>query len=207
MPVAEGRYPQTNAHWNILGRPVNATQGNLAARTNATVFGVNAITDAAYGAGTGTSTSVPVPVEWGDVITKVSFLVGATAEATGTHAFAALYSGIATTPALIVQSTDVTGAAALAASARFDFTLTAPTLITQALAPYGYIYATICVTATTQPTLLCVTVAAGAGYQWFTNSPLYGPTAMTHGSAQGATAAATITSSTVHAATPLVFLT
>ncbi len=205
MPLVAGRYPQTNPHWSLLGRPVNATQGDLAARSNASAFGLAGLTDAAYGAGTGTSTSVPIPVEVGDVFTTISFLVGATAEATGTHAFAALYSGIATTPAFIVQSADVTGAAALAASARYDFTI-APTVITKALAPNGYIYATLCVTATTQSTLLCATIAAGAAYSFFTTSPLFGSAALTHGSAQGATAATTIASGTVHAATPIVFL-
>lgn len=205
MPLIRGGYPATDPVWSALGRPANATTPNVAARSNARYLGLVALTDEAAALATGVTTSVPIAVEVGDVITTVSVLAGATAESGGSHAFAVLYSGIAT-PAKIVQSADVTGAAAIAASARFDFTLATATVITPALAPNGFIYAGICVTGT-PPSLVSVTNAAAGGYQWFTTSPLKGINALAHGSAQLGTAAATIASPTAQAKTPLVFLT
>lgn len=202
--LVRGRYHVTNPIWNLLGQPVNATQSDVAVRSNLDAWSSPVLTDSAALA-SGVATAVAVPVEYGDVISKVSVLVGATAEATGTHAWAALYSGIAV-PALVgTQSTDNTGAAALAASARFDFTLGAATLITPAIAPQGFIWAAICVTATTPPTLASYTLATAVAYQWFTNSPVK-MGAVTSGSALAGTAPATLASPAAQAVTPVVFL-
>jgi hypothetical protein len=148
-----------------------------------------------------------VPVEYGDIITKVNWIVGNTAASTPTHQFSALYSGIATTPALIGQSTDST-TTVVAAKTILTHTLTAPQLITPALAPNGYIYATLSFTGTAYPSL--ATVAAGTTnltYQWFTTAPLFNQAAMSHGSAVGGTAPTTIASASVVTTTPVVFLT
>ena len=201
--LVRGRYNVTNPLWSYLGQPVNATQSDIAVRTNAQIHGLVALTDGAAFA-SGVCTAVPIPVEYGDVISKVSVFVGGTAEATGTHAFAALYSGIAT-PALLAQSADVTGAAAMAASARYDFTLATPVLITPTNAPYGFVYASIGVTATTQPTAASVTVATAVAYQWYTNGPAK-LGAVTHGSGVGATAPATMVSPAAQAVTPIYVL-
>jgi hypothetical protein len=141
--LVRGRYPVTNPLAKLVGLAGNATQGNVNVRSNMEWFGLGNITDGAL-AGTGVACAVAIPVEVGDTFTKVSLLVGAQAEATGTHAFAALYSGVAT-PALLGQSTDNTGAAALAASAKFDFTLSSAVTVTAATAPGGFIYASIAV--------------------------------------------------------------
>ena len=201
-----GKYPQQYPFWKALGQAANATQGNLSVRSNAEYLGLGGLTDQTGVLSTGKAILVPVPVEIGDVITKVSVLAGATAEATGTHAWAACYSGALTTAALLgAQSTDNTGAAAIAASARFDFTLGTSFTVSAANAPFGYIYAAISVTATTVPSLVSSAVAAATQYAWFTNTPLLGANS---GSALAGTAPATFTlaSSTAQANTPLVFL-
>jgi hypothetical protein len=201
--LPRGRYPITNPLAKALGLQSNIAQGNLALRTNAEFFGGFAgLTDGALAA-TGVACAVPIPVEVGDTITKISIVAGATAEATGTHAFAALYTGLAV-PTLIGQSVDNTGAAAVAASARFDFTLATPQTISQAQAPGGFIYASIMVAGGTIPTAAVYGTPAGINYQWFTSQPLF--LSLTHGSALTATAPATIASPAAKAVAPLVFL-
>jgi len=199
--LVRGKYPVTDPKWSLMGQPSNASQAGVAARTNYT-HGL-ALTDGAA-LSSGVATAVAIPVEIGDVITAIDVIVGATAEATGTHAYAALYSGIAT-PALLAQSTDATGAAAVAASARFSFTLASAVTITSAIAPTGFVYASICVTATTVPTLASFTVAAAVAYQWFSTAPAK-MGAVTHGSGLVGVAPATIASPAAQAVTPVVFL-
>lgn len=201
--LVRGRYPVTYPTAKLLGLQPNVAQGNLAVRSNLEWFGLANPTDGALAA-TGVGCAVPIPVEVGDLISKISILAGATAEATGTHAIAALYSGIAT-PALLAQSADNTGAAAVAASARFDFTLQSAVAITPAIAPNGFIYASIAIAAGTIPTAAVVSIPTAIGYQWFSNGPLF--LSATHGSSIGATAPATIASPSAKAVAPLVFLT
>lgn len=202
--LVRGRYPVTSPIAKLVGLTSNATQPNLPPRSNAEFQCLSGgWTDGALAA-TGIGCAVAVPVEVGDPLSKVSLLVGATAEATGTHAFAALYSGVAT-PALLAQSVDNTGAAALAASARFDFTLASTVYVTQAMAPGGFLYASVAITAGTVPTAAVSAIPTAIGYQWFTAGPLF--IAATHGSALGATAPATIASPSAKAVAPIVFLT
>lgn len=201
--LTDGRYPQFNPLWAMLGQLTNVAQSDIPARTNAEAFSLSTLVDSALAA-TGVGCFVPVPVDPGTVISKVSVVAGATAEATGTHSFAAIYSGIAT-PALIGQSADQTGAAYVAASAVASWTLSTPQLITSALAPNGYIYAGVCVTAGTIPTVASIAAPTAVGYQWFTNSPLF--FAATAGSALAATAAATIASPSARTPAPILVLT
>lgn len=201
-----GRYKQTNPFWSVLGQPTNVVQANIPAFSNLDYLGMASLADTAAALTTATMTVVPIPVDIGQTITKVLFPVGGTAEATGTHLFTALYSGIAV-PALLGQSTDNTGAAAAAASAVFSSTLATPVVTSQVNAPNGYIYAGICCSATTVPSLAAVSVVAAVAYQWTglnANSPL--GFAFRFASATG-TAPATITSITAQAGAPLVFLT
>lgn len=200
--LVRGRYPVTSPLATLTGFASNATQGNIAVRSNLTWFGLGNPTDGALAA-TGVGCAVAIPVEVGDTFTKISILAGATAEATGTHMFAALYSGIAV-PALLAQSADNTTAAAVAASARFDYTLASPVTVTNATAPGGFIYASIAVTAGTVPTAMVVSAPTAIGYQWYSTGPLF--LSATHGSALGATAAATIASPSAKAVAPIVFL-
>ena len=207
MPLTHGRYNVTNPVWSALGQTVNSNQSAIAARTNAAWGSLFSLTDASAITTTGVSASVPVPVEVGDVITTIGFLVGATAAATATHSFTALYSGVPTTPALLGQSADnVTADGGFTASGLRTFTLASPILITAAIAPTGFIYATMCVTGGTLPTLASWGTPAAVFYQWLSTQPLKGVAAITHGSAQNAVAAATIATPTVAATTPLVIL-
>jgi len=201
MSLVRGKYPLTNPLYTALGQASNVTQSNIALRTNAVVTGL-VLTDGAA-LTTQVATAVAIPVEIGDVISKVTVLVGATAAGTPTNSFAALYSGLAV-PALLTQSVDG-GAAAIAASGSFVFTLPAPVLVTAANAPFGYLYASVMVKATVAPTLASTTVATAVAYKWFPNSPL-GLGALAHGAALTSTAPATITGQVAQAVTPLVTL-
>ncbi len=197
-----GRYPTSYQFDKLTGKAANASQGNIAVRSNAEWLGISGMTDGALAA-TGVGCAVAVPVEWGDVISAIDLLAGATAEGTGTHAFAALYSGLAT-PALLAQSADETGAAAVAASVKHAFVLTSSVLITPQNAPGGFVYASISITAATVATAATVPVAAAVDYQWFAGGPLF--LSATHGSSLAGTAAATIASPTAKAVAPIVFL-
>lgn len=199
--LERGRYPLTHPLSKLFGS-YNASQSNIALRSNAEWFGLSGISDGALAA-TGVGCAVAIPVEPGDVISKISVFVGATAEATGTHAFAALYSGLAV-PALLAQSADNTGAAALAASGRFDFTLATAQIVTPQNAPNGFVYASVAITATTVPTVMSVATPTAVGYQLYTTAPLF--FSATHGSALGATAPATIASPAAKAVAPVVVL-
>lgn len=199
--LVRGKYPITHPFSKLWGT-FNASQSDLAVRSNAEWFGLSGISDGALAA-TGVAAAVPVPVEPGDTFTKLRLFVGAAAEATGTHAYVALYSGIAV-PALLSQSVDATGATAVGpVNAPFDFTLPSTT-ITQAQAPNGYIYASIAITATTVPTVMAVGTPTAVGYQLFTNAPLF--FSATHGSGLVGVAPATIASPAAKAVAPIVAL-
>jgi hypothetical protein len=201
--LVRGRYPVTDHFWSYLGQPVNATQSDVAQRSNLKVLGLAGGADNAAALTTQVCTAVPVPVEYGDVISKITVVVGATAAGTPTNGWAALYSGVAT-PALLAQATDIT-TTAIPASAVFTYTLATAQLITPANAPQGFVYASVMSKATVVPSLAGVSVAAAVAYKWFTNGPL-GMGAVTHGSALTATAPATITGQAAQAVTPYVFL-
>lgn len=105
-------------------------------------------TDNAIGT-TGLITAAAVWVNAGDVITKASICVGATAGATLTHKYFALYSYIAT-PALIgTQQTDDTGAS-MAANTVYTGTFGATFTVVSS----GLLWVAFCVTGTTIPTLI-----------------------------------------------------
>lgn len=200
--LVRGKYPVTNPLFTALGQSANVSQSNIALRTNAVVTGLNALTDGAA-LTTQVATAVAIPVEIGDLISKVTVFVGATAAGTPTNSFAALYSGVAV-PALLGQSVDG-AAAAIAASGAFVFTFPAPLAVTAAVAPFGYIYASVMVKSTVAPTLASTTVATAVAYKWFANAPL-GLGALAHGAALTTTAPATITAPTAQAVTPIVVL-
>ena len=104
--LVRGRYPVTSPIWSLVGQLANTTQSDIAARSNGVALGLAGLADTAAALTTQVCTAVAVPVEYGDVISSVTVLVGATAAGTPTNQFAALYSGVATTPALMAQSTD-----------------------------------------------------------------------------------------------------
>lgn len=194
-----------------LNSPINtAWLGNLRqigetgrpARSNLEILGPGALVDGALAA-TGIGAFVPVPAQVGDVFTKVSVPIGATAGGTMTHQFAALYVGSGTEPTLIEQSTDTTSAA-IAEKVLASWTLTASVPITAAMAPHGFVYAEICITASTVPTAATVSTPSGTNYKWAANSPLFW--SFTAGSALAGTAAAKIESAAAKVVAPIVIL-
>lgn len=215
MTLLAGRYPIRNGLWSILGQPVNGAQSSTPVRSNLEYLGLGGgLTDTAASLVSGVLTAVAVPVDWGQVISTVSVLTGATAASTPTHSFAVLYAGTnVAAPPIITGSQSVDGlTGAIGASARKDFTLGTAALITPTNAPYGYIWAGVSVTATTAvPSLVtnAGTIAAAAQYQWFTNTLAAGTNtafAMTAGSALAGTAATTLIYASQKTVAPLVFL-
>lgn len=209
--LASARFPETNPLWSILGQPTNVANPSYPARTNLEYLGITGLVDTAASLVTQIMTAVAIPVDVGTTVTKVSMLIGATAAVSPTNSFAALYSGTTVAaPPLIGQSTDG-GNAAIAASARFDFTLTTPQTITAAQAPNGFIWAAVMVKATVPSLVTVPTGAAATEYAWFTNTA--GGTAaapafcFSSGSALTGTAPATLIAAAAKTVAPAIFLT
>jgi hypothetical protein len=201
--LVDGRYPETNALWSILGQTANVAQSDIPVRSNLEYLNAGSLTDSTAGIATGVMKAVPVAVDQGQVVSAITVLVGATAGATMTHQWAALYQGTGAAPALIGQSTDATSGA-IAASAAFKFTLATPQLITSTNAPYGFIYAAVMVAATTVPSLATAATPTAVTYAWTTNGPL--GLSLTSGSSLTTTATATLASPTAAATAPIVLL-
>lgn len=205
--LVDGRYPQSNPAWAILGQQTNVVQSDIPARSNLEWLGLSGVIATTTLVATGVGAVVAVPVDPGTTISKVSLLVTATAASTPTHQFAALYAGTGAAPALIGQSTDAL-TAAIAANAPYSFTLTTPQTITSAQAPAGFIYVLVSVTASTVPTVVTVpgpTIGAWGTMVPPTTAPLF--FSATAGSALAGTAAATVASPSNVTQTPVVYLT
>ena len=208
--LVRGHYAIESALDAMLGNARNATQTNLPVYTNLSFFGASGLTDNSTTAlTTAKANAVAVPVDWGAIITKVSFIVGATAQATSTHGNVALYSGGVAAPAIMgTQSTDnVAANGGFPASAISTVTLGAPVLVTPSNAPQGYIYVSYGFTATTAPSVLAAPAPAAVFYQWALNSATANPLgfALTC-TGGGAVAPATLAGSAVAAAAAIVFL-
>jgi hypothetical protein len=211
-PLVHGRYPVYNPGQVATGTADGNTQANDPIRSNLELYpffrGVQVDTASLGGTTTGVYVSTICPVDVGAMYSTISVLIGATAASTPTHGYAALYSGTtAAAPPLIVQSVDQT-TTAIPASARFDYTLANETVITPAMAPYGYVnVAIVCTSATTVPS--CVTVPvlpiAATGYAWFTGTPKAQYLAQT-ATAAAVTAPATLVSTATLSVAPIVFL-
>jgi hypothetical protein len=193
----------------LLGGLNQSGNGGYAARSNL-YFPLGALTDGALAA-TGVGAVVPVPVAAGDVITAVNVPIGATAGATMTHQFAAVYSAVSATAAsnlLLAQSTDTTSAA-IAASALASWTLATPVTVTKANAPFGFLYVMVAITASTIPTAAAAGTPTGINYQWVNQTAAKSPIVWsgTAGSAVGGTAPANLTGLAAKAVAPVVILT
>lgn len=191
--LVSGGYPQSSNVLAALGQPRNVYQGNIPGRTNLEWFGLGAMVATNALVASGVGAAVAVPVDPGTVITKITVLVTATAASTPTHSWGAIYAGTGSAPALIAASADAL-TTAIPANAPFTWTLSTPTLITQALAPYGFIYVSASVTGTAVMTVASVTPPTVAAFGTMvppTGSPLR--FSLTHGSALD-TAPATIAS-------------
>jgi hypothetical protein len=159
----------------ILG-DLRQTGANAPARSNIPHLG-GTLLDGALN-GTEVATVVMVPVKPGDVITTVKLAIGKTAGVKCEAGFAALYAGHGAEPALLGQSKSgkLGEAGAVPKEKPLSFTLEAPITITEAMAPYGYVYVAVAMEAETMPT--CIGVAVSKESQALvaaltTNSPLF----------------------------------
>lgn len=199
--LVRGKYPVSFSLVKLLGA-TNIAQPNIAARSNAEWLGLAGLTDSAAALTTAVATAVAIPVEYGDQISVIDILVGATAADTPLNQWAGLYAGIAT-PTLLGQSVDGTTTAIVASTLK-SFALPAPIVITPANAPNGFVYVDLMVKATAVPSLVTVPVAAAAQYAWYAGMAAF--LAAKHGSALTGTAPATIATPAAAAAAPVVFL-
>jgi hypothetical protein len=118
---------------------------------------------------------VPVPVVPGDVISKIAVLVGGTAAETPTHQWAALQEGaLASSEAVVLSQSPDEETAAIEKEKLYAWKLKVAQTVTTAMAPHGFVYASIQVTATVEPSLLGQTIAAAANYAWGANGPFQG---------------------------------
>lgn len=144
-------------------------------------------------------TSVAIPLVAGDIITTMSVLSGATALASPSHAWMALYSPAGV---LLGQSTDVP-AQALAANTVLTHTFATPI----AISATGVYFAAIMIQATTVPTLAGKASGAVVAGQLAMNTAFtYPALAQTSGSALTTTAPGTIASPTNLIVVPYVVL-
>lgn len=97
--LASGRYPDSEQEWMLDGMPYPPYRRTISRGD---------ICTSAISLASATMFVFPVPCQAGDVLGAVSLLVK-TATATPTHSWAALYSGVGASAALLAQSADVTG--------------------------------------------------------------------------------------------------
>jgi hypothetical protein len=152
--------------------------------------------DVAAALATGVMTAVGVPMRAGDVITNIAVKSGATALATATHWWFALFSNAAI-PVLLAQTADQVAAAWAANTTKNLALATAQTILAD-----GVYYVGIMVAAATVPSLPCdVLPLAGASAGVLSAEAIL---AQTSGSTLAATAPATIASPTTSVNLPYV---
>jgi len=161
------------------GSPTNSTFAETMRRMDAAVANVAV-------AATGVEYSIGVPLQFGDVVSNITFVTGGTAAGTPTAGYVCLRSP---SGALLAQSADF-GSTARAANTAFTVPLTASVTITEP----GLYYLGLSFTAATVPTMNGKTVgnAVMAGALGLGARVL----AQTHGSSVGAVAPATIATPT-----------
>lgn len=202
-------YPISRPLLALLGGNANVAQPNVPAKTNLD-FAMGGLTDVVPG--TGSVNSVAVPVSPGDVITKISFVVGGTSAASAnvTNLWAGLYTGTGSAPgttgaqpALIAQTASLS-ATNVPASTLLTFTFTTPQTITSVQAPFGYVYASYSITGAS-PSLVSMAAASAAQYPWYSTSPY--SLFMASNGGTGSAAPANIGTATRIANPPVVILT
>jgi len=209
-------YPISNALGALLGGNNNLTAPNQPVYSNL-YFGGGNTTDVsgAGSAASGSVNSVAVPVVPGAVISKISWVVGATGAACVTNLWSALYTGTGSAPgttgaqpALIASA--ASPATASATSTLSTFTFSSPVTITSTQAPFGYVYVSYSITVGAGSpnglgySLISQSVASAAQFPWFSTSPysLY----MTSNGGTGASVPANIGTATRAANPPIVLL-
>lgn len=197
-------YPISNPLMALLGGSMNLSQSNVPIKSNLS-FGLGGLTDVAL-AGTGSVNTMAVPVSPGDVFTKITVLVGASAGSPSGWGF--LFTGTGSAPGttgaqptLIAQTASAT--TPMTAASPYSFTFAAPVTITAAQCPSGFVYAAFypVQTSTASTSFVSMTCAAAAQYLYYPTSPvsLYSTSAST-------TAFATLGTSTARASVPVVLL-
>lgn len=170
--------PYYDENYLRQGSPTNTTFAETVERI--------LVTSSVAIAATGVEYSVGVPLQFGEVVTSITFVTGGTAAATPTAGYAVLRDPSGTK---LVQTADF-GSTARAANTVYTVALTAPYTVTTP----GLYYLGISFTAGTVPTLAGAALnnAVVAGALGLSAKIL----AQTHGSAVGATAPASIATPT-----------
>src|ERR1039458_7464431 len=167
--LVSGRYGAYDPMWLIFGRPNNATQSDIPARSNVWTQKLSKLEDGAIAA-TEVGNVIAVPVQEGDVISNVTVLVGATPGKLVTAGFAALYAG-EKSGKLLAQSKTKNYGEGIKASEAYKFELEKSVLITTN-APKGYVFVVIALTsAEAMATMLSSPVPKACQYAWFTGGP------------------------------------
>jgi hypothetical protein len=182
---------------NTAGHSVDFAQFLEAGTLTAGMFAQNfprsqASNDGVTGA-TGLITGTAIALHAGDTVTKITFMVGATAGGTATNQWGGIYSS-ATIPLTLGQST-ATATATMAANTVWTYTMATPIVIPSD----GLYWAVSCVTAGTPPTFLGRLVAPVAAQSTALNT-LFG----NQGYAATATGNATTAPATMASLTNLV---
>ncbi|WP_367128322.1 hypothetical protein [Saccharothrix sp. HUAS TT1] len=195
MGITHGRYPRVVADSPAFDQPYNALPGvdqDLFVRSNIPAW---ACTSDLAATGTGVAIGTFVFLRKGDIVTSLSFVSGATALATGTAGWHALYDASGN---LLAQSAGQ-GATAWAANTARKLALTAPYTIT---ADGWYIVATSTTASTVQTLIGCAPIVTASGAVHTGSKPL----GFTFGSATGDVAPATTGTRTAVAKCPLAIV-
>lgn len=215
-------YPISRPLLALLGGTGNLTQANVAAKSNLD-FGLGNLVDGTAGGGGGVVASpggqmlnVAVPVVPGDVITKITYLIGNTSAASAnvTNQWAAMYTGTGSAPGttnaqptLIAQTASLASTNVASATA-LSFTFATPQTITTSNAPFGFVYVSYSITtgSSTGPSFVSMTCPSAGAYQWFANGPVF--LAATSNSSLGSAAPTTMSVATkTSTQVPIVILT
>jgi hypothetical protein len=217
-------YPTGNAITALLGGTGNGVSPNVPVYTNAyfAAFGgggnLQDVSGQASGA-SGSVWSVAVPITPGAVISKISWVVGATGTACSsavTNLWSALYTGTGSAPGttnaqpVLIGATASLSGASVTASQLLTFTLSSVQTITATQAPNGFIYAAFSENVggaspnVTEFSRISFACASAAMYPWYSTSPysLY----MSSNGGTGASVPANIGTATRQANPPIVLL-
>jgi len=168
-----GAYHLYDPTYTATGRVANATQGNVAVRTNLSFLGAGALLGSVL-LTTKKTALAAIPVEWGDIISKVS-VVGGETEGESGEVWTALYSGAEVGKKALLLGQSKSKTEVVTKEKVFTTELEKSILITTVNAPNGYIYAGINETAGTTPAkLVGVKIKTSAQAVLAATSPVFG---------------------------------
>ncbi len=168
--LVSGRYGAYEPMWLALGKPTNASQSNIPARTNATILGCSTLVDMTTSA-TKKGPIVAIPVQEGDYFTKVSCLIGAKEGKTSPFWFFAVYEGTTEKHEAALLGQTTVSEAAQKPSLILTGELEKGILITSANAPHGYVFAGLISEITTVCSQVGVEVPTACQKAWFAGGP------------------------------------